>query len=123
MAQEQDEVRRFGMVNDEFAQHNQTLFITNSALSAWMPILAATATLIILGYGSHLVTTGEITLGTFAAFFSYLALLLWPVREAGAMVTQWQRGASGTQRVFEVLDYEPEIRDYASEDSANPEFP
>jgi ATP-binding cassette subfamily B protein len=123
MAQEQDEVRRFGIVNDEFAKHNQTLFITNSALSAWMPILAATATLIILGYGSHLVTTGEITLGTFAAFFSYLALLLWPVREAGAMVTQWQRGASGTQRVFEVLDYEPEIRDYASEDSANPEFP
>tara|TARA_B110000037_G_scaffold214225_1_gene269829 strand:- start:8639 stop:9535 length:897 start_codon:yes stop_codon:yes gene_type:complete len=39
------------------------------------------------------------------------------------MVTQWQRGASGTQRVFEVLDYEPEIRDYASEDSANLEFP
>ena len=123
MAQEQDEVRRFGIVNDEFAQHNQTLFITNSALSAWMPILAATATLIILGYGSHLVTTGEITLGTFAAFFSYLALLLWPVREAGSMVTQWQRGASGTQRVFEILDYEPEIRDYASEDNANLEFP
>ena len=123
MAQEQDEVRRFSIVNDEFARHNQTLFITNSALSAWMPILAATATLIILGYGSHLVTTGEITLGTFAAFFSYLALLLWPVREAGAMVTQWQRGASGTQRVFEVLDYEPEIRDYASENSANLDFP
>lgn len=115
MAQEDDEVRRFGIVNDEFARDNQVLFITNSQLSAWMPILAASGTMIIIGYGSFLVAENEITLGTFAAFFSYLALLLWPVREAGSMVTQWQRGASGTQRVFEVLDYEPEIRDDANE--------
>ncbi|MFT6435523.1 MAG: ATP-binding cassette subfamily B protein [Candidatus Azotimanducaceae bacterium] len=115
MAQEDDEVRRFGLVNDEFARDNQVLFITNSQLSAWMPILAASGTMIIIGYGSFLVAENEITLGTFAAFFSYLALLLWPVREAGSMVTQWQRGSSGTQRVFEVLDYEPEIRDDANE--------
>ena len=128
MAQEQDEVRRFGLVNDEFARDNQKLFVTNSQLSAWMPILAATATLIILGYGSHLVAKDEITLGTFAAFFSYLALLLWPVREAGSMVTQWQRGASGTQRVFEILDFEPEITDYTNSenkagDKTNKSFP
>jgi len=116
MAQEEDEVRRFAQVNDEFARHNQTLFITNSQLSAWMPVLAAVATIIIIGYGSVLVSDDTITLGTFAAFFSYLALLLWPVREAGSLVTQWQRGASGTQRVFEVLDYEPEIQDKANRD-------
>jgi len=114
MAQEDDEVRRFATVNNDFARHNLILFITNSQLSALMPVLAATATIIIIGYGSFLVSSNEITLGTFAAFFSYLALLLWPVREAGSLVTQWQRGASGTQRVFEVLDYEPEIQDRAN---------
>ena len=119
MAQEDDEVRRFAKVNDEFARDNQLLFNTNSQLSAWMPILAATATIIIIAYGSFLVIENEITLGTFAAFFSYLALLLWPVREAGSLVTQWQRGASGTQRVFEVLDYEPEIQDRANANFPN----
>ncbi|MEX2326555.1 MAG: ABC transporter ATP-binding protein, partial [Pseudomonadales bacterium] len=115
MAQEQDEVNRFSGVNSEFAQQNLNLFVTTSLLGALMPILAAVATLIIIGYGSHLVNSGDMTLGTFAAFFSYLTLLLWPVREAGAMVTQWQRGASGTARLFEILDYEPEIRDAPSE--------
>ena len=42
--------------------------------------------------------------------------MLWPVREAGSLVAQWQRGASGTARLFEILDYEPEIRDKPSED-------
>ena len=114
MAQEQDEINRFAAVNQDFADKNLDLFVTTSILGALMPILAATATLVIIGYGSYLVHMGGITLGTFAAFFSYLSLLLWPVREAGSIVTQWQRGASGTARLFEILDYEPEIRDAPS---------
>jgi ATP-binding cassette subfamily B protein len=111
MAQEQQEVDRFSRVNEEFAEDNLTLFRTSSLLGALMPILAAIATLIIIGYGSFLVSAGEITIGTFAAFFSYLALLMWPVREAGSLVTQWQRGASGTARLFEILDHKPEIQE------------
>ena len=111
MAQEDDEVNRFSGVNQEFADRNLSLFTTTSLLGALMPILAALATLIIIGYGSFLVDSGAITIGTFAAFFSYLSLLLWPVREAGSIVTQWQRGASGTARLFEILDYQPEIQD------------
>ncbi|MFT4799495.1 MAG: ATP-binding cassette subfamily B multidrug efflux pump, partial [Candidatus Azotimanducaceae bacterium] len=111
MAQEDEEISRFKNVNQDFADYNQSLFETTSFLSALMPAMAAMSTIVIIGYGSHLVTEGEITLGTFAAFFSYLALLLWPVREAGSLVTQWQRGASGTARLFEILDHEPEIAD------------
>ena len=111
MAQEDREIERFKTVNGDFVDKNIDLFITNSFLSALMPILAASGTLIIIGYGSSLLNDGEITIGTFAAFFSYLGLLLWPVREAGNLVTQWQRGASGTARLFEILDHEPEIED------------
>ncbi len=111
MAQEDDEINRFSDVNRSFADRNLTLFTTNSLLGALMPILAAMGTLVIIGYGASLVNSGEISLGTFAAFFSYLGLLLGPVREAGSLVTQWQRGASGTTRLYEILDYEPEIPD------------
>jgi len=111
MAQEGEEVGRFARVNQDFANFNLALFTTTSLLGAIMPTLAMVCTIIIIGYGSQLIAIGEITLGTFAAFFSYLALLLWPVREAGSLVTQWQRGASGTARLFEILDYRPEIED------------
>lgn len=118
MAQEGNEVTRFARVNQAFANYNLTLFTTNSLLGAIMPTLAMVCTLVIISYGSLLISIGEITLGTFAAFFSYLALVLWPVREAGSLVTQWQRGAAGTARLFEILDYHPEIKD-----SPTPVFP
>lgn len=85
-----------------------------------MPLLAGLSTVLLIGYGARLVELGEISLGTFAAFFSYLALLLWPIREAGSIVTQWQRGASGADRLFEILDQEPEIQDQQS--SPHPEL-
>jgi len=116
MVQEDREIERFAQVNQNFADRNLDLFTTTSFLGALMPILAGSGTLIIIGYGSALLGQGEIIIGTFAAFFSYLALVLWPVREAGSLVAQWQRGASGTARLFEILDYEPEIRDKPSED-------
>ncbi len=119
MAQEHEEINRFAEVNQTFAEDNLRLFKTSSLLGAIMPILAATSTLIIIGYGGYLVDSGELTLGAFVAFFSYLALLLWPVREAGSLVTQWQRGASGTARLFEILDYEPEILEQVNDDFPN----
>ena len=123
MAQEDEEINRFSRVNAEFAEDNLALFTTSSLLGAIMPVLAAAATTIIIGYGSFLVKTGDITLGTFAAFFSYLALLLWPVREAGSLVTQWQRGASGTARLFEILDYVPEIKEPDVQAQTHQQFP
>jgi len=116
MAQEHHEVDRFEKVNQDFVDRNLDLFRTTSFLGALMPILAASGMIIILSYGTFLLNAGEITVGTFAAFFSYLGLLLWPVREAGSLVTQWQRGASGTARLFEILDSAPEIEDQPSGD-------
>lgn len=111
MTQEDDEIRRFADENQDFADRNLTLFHTTSLLGALIPILAGFCMLIIIGYGSYLVNTGASTKGELVAFFAYLTLLLWPVREAGALVTQWQRGASGTTRLFQILDHEPEIKD------------
>lgn len=115
MAQEDEEVKRFLKVNQQYADDNLALFTNASLLGAWMPALAAVCTIVIIGFGSHMVTTGQITLGTFAAFLSYLVMVLWPVREAGTIITQWQRGASACQRLFEILDHEPEIQDHPSE--------
>ena len=114
MAQEEAEVIRFEEVNQRFADYNLKLFTNTSLLGAYMPVLASACTLIIIGYGSFLVQNGDITIGTLAAFFSYLGMLLWPVREVGSLVTQWQRGASGAQRLFEIRDTEPEIQDQPS---------
>lgn len=115
MAQEAEEVERFQTINQKYADDNLALFTTASLLGALMPAMAAFCMIIIIGVGSGMVASGEITIGTLVAFFSYLAMVLWPVREAGTIVTQWQRGASSVERLFEVLEREPEIVDRPSE--------
>jgi len=111
LVQEGHEVERFDAVNFDYATRFMQLTRTNSFIQGVMPWVGAMSTVIILGYGGSLVASGELSIGTFTAFFSYVSMVLWPVRQAGQMVTLWQQGASGAQRLFEVLDHVPEIAD------------
>jgi len=110
LVQERREIERFDAVNLDYTQRFYRLVAVNSWLGALMPWLGAWVTAIILGVGGALVLDGEMTVGTFTAFFTYAAMVLWPVRQAGQLITLWQQGASGCSRLFELLDYEPAIR-------------
>jgi ATP-binding cassette subfamily B multidrug efflux pump len=111
LVQERHEIERFDVVNLGYATRFMKLTRTNSFMQGLMPWVGALSTVIILGYGGSLVASGDMSIGTFTAFFSYASMVLWPVRQAGQMVTLWQQGASGAQRLFEVLDHPPEIED------------
>ncbi|MEE9556209.1 MAG: ABC transporter ATP-binding protein [Candidatus Adiutricales bacterium] len=113
-AQEDREVERFDKVNRTYAGNYLSLIKTSVSISSILPILGSASQVVILGYGGSRVLSGDISIGTFAAFFWYLNMVLWPVRDAGMMVTMVQRGASAAQRLFEILDSEPEIQDHAS---------
>jgi ATP-binding cassette subfamily B protein len=111
LVQEQAEIERFDRVNVDYVARFMALTLVNSRLAALMPWLGAFTTVTILGFGGSLVLQGDMTIGTFTAFFTYVTMVLWPVREAGNLVTQWQQGASACARLFEILDAEPEIED------------
>lgn len=113
LVQERAEIERFDAVNADYAARFMALTRVNSRLAALMPWLGAFTTVTILGAGGQRVLDGTMTIGTFTAFFTYVTMVLWPVREAGNLVTQWQQGASASARLFEVLDAEPEIADRA----------
>ncbi len=109
--QEAQEVLRFDEVNRDYADRYLDLMRTNALLSSLMPALGTACTLAVLGFGASRVLAGELSLGTFTAFFWYIGMVLWPVREAGNMVNLFQRGAAAATRLLEILDTEPEIAD------------
>jgi len=115
-AQEAREIRRLEAKSSDYAGEFQKLMFFNSALTSTMFVMTGAATIIIVGYGGSLVMAGEVTIGTFTAFIFYLGMMLSPVKEAGVMVTLFQRAASASQRIYAILDHEPEIRD--AEDAA-----
>jgi ATP-binding cassette subfamily B multidrug efflux pump len=117
LGQEDAETARFGIVNGDYAERYYELMRMNSLIASIMPVLAAVATLVILGVGGTQVLAGALSIGTFTSFFWYVGMVLWPVREAGNMVSLVQRGAAATTRLFEILDHTPEIQDQPSPDA------
>src|SRR6202012_4635166 len=61
--------------------------------------------------GGWLAIRGDVTLGTFLAFSSYLAQLTGPVRVLTNLVTIGQEARASVIRVFEVIDSKPVITD------------
>ncbi|MFJ8074820.1 ABC transporter ATP-binding protein [Streptomyces sp. NPDC096176] len=68
-----------------------------------------------LALGGWLATKGEITLGTFVAFSTYLAQLVGPVRMLAMVLTVGQQARAGVERVLDLIDTEPTIKDGTKE--------
>ncbi|MFE7773017.1 ABC transporter ATP-binding protein [Streptomyces sp. NPDC057445] len=64
-----------------------------------------------LALGGWLATRGQITLGTFVAFSAYLAQLVGPVRMLAMVLTVGQQARAGVERVLELIDTEPTMKD------------
>ena len=110
-AQEDREIARFRTISSGYAEHYYRLMVLSASLGASMTALTGISTLIIVGYGGYLVLHGALSIGTFSAFILYLGMVVAPIQQAGQMVTMFQRGSSAAARLFEVLDWQPEIRD------------
>jgi len=110
-AQEDREIERFRNISGTYADNYFRLMVLNASLGGWMTALTGVSTLIIVGYGGWLVLHGLLSIGTFSAFILYLGMVVAPVQQAGQMVTMIQRGSSAAARLFEVLDWQPEISD------------
>ena len=66
------------------------------------------AVVTILALGGHFVVMGTMSLGNFAAFNSYLLLLIFPILMIGFMSNIIAMATASYQRVFEVLDSKTE---------------
>ncbi|MFJ9780687.1 ABC transporter ATP-binding protein [Amycolatopsis sp. NPDC101161] len=73
--------------------------------------LPAAGQVAVLGIGGVLALNGSITLGTFLAFATYLATLIGPARMLSGLVVQAQLTRAGAERVYELIDAQPEVVD------------
>lgn len=116
MAQEDQEIERFNRISTHYAQMVYRATRFNAWLGLIMPILTTASPVIIIFYGGSLVMSGEITIGTFVAFFSYTMLVVWPMRMIGMSLAMFTAAAAGAERIFEVLNYEQEINEVPDAD-------
>src|SRR5580765_5960225 len=73
--------------------------------------MSGLGTVIILGYGGRLVMERQITVGELAAFILYLGMFFGPIQTMGDLYNAVLSTAASAERIFQLLDTEPQVRD------------
>ena len=84
---------------------------TRSRASPMMETLGGTAIAVVILYGGHQVISGARTPGALFSFITALLLAYQPLKSMANLNASLQEGLAAAQRIFEVLDVEPAIRD------------
>ena len=82
-----------------------------SWLSPMMHVIVSVGIGLAIGYGSHLILTGQITSGNFVSFITALIMLYTPVKSLGNNFNAVQLSFLAIERVFKVLETKPAIKD------------
>ena len=102
--------RLVGRAGDMFGSRMRSVRISarfTAGLQA-IPVLGQVA---ILAVGGWLTIRGTISIGTFLAFSTYLVQMVAPARMLAIMLTVGQQARAGAERILELLDSNPLVRD------------
>ena len=71
-------------------------------------ILSGTQILLTVCFGAVFCLRGEMTAGAYIAFLSYCALMTWPVRTLGRMISEMSKAGVSIDRIAYIMDSEEE---------------
>jgi ATP-binding cassette, subfamily B, bacterial MsbA len=108
--EEYEERRAVGLIERLFALIDQSIR-TRSRASPIMETLGGMAIAVVILYGGHQVIAGARTPGALFSFITALLLAYQPLKSLANLNASLQEGLAAAQRIFEVLDIEPTIRD------------
>jgi ATP-binding cassette subfamily B multidrug efflux pump len=119
--QEKAELRRFEELNRQYIAQNIRLVRIQGVFQPLLEVLIGATFLIVLWLGGRDVLRGQISLGSFVMFNTYMGMLVWPMIALGWVVNLMQRGRASLERINQILDEQPTIR--PPEPSARAAFP
>ena len=109
--QEQAELSEFREVSRDYLDERILAIRTWSTFFPAFRFISAVGGALVLGFGARMVVNGRLTLGTLVAFLSYITSFYQPLRRLTEIDNTFQQAIAAGQRIFELLDKEPEIQD------------
>lgn len=107
--QQDFEMEKFDEENNEFFKKNYKAAKIWANYFPILEFLGGVSTVFLLYYGGRMVINGEITLGVWYQFNSYLWMIIMPMRLLGNVVDLINRAIASGERIFSILEEKPEI--------------
>jgi ATP-binding cassette subfamily B protein len=109
--QEPRHIARFGELNDENRAANMKTVYLNAAYFPAVELLSALVTVEILVIGGIEAINGHTSTGVVFAFIAALNNFFDPIQQLSQLYTTYQSGMAALDKIFELLDEEPELSD------------
>ena len=109
--QEPAHLRRFAELNARNRDANMTTVNLNAAYFPSVELMSALATVGILLYGGFQVLNGHVEIGVLIGFIAALNGFFDPINQLSQVYTTYQSGMAALDKIFELLDTEPDLVD------------
>ncbi len=112
--QEAREVDRFGDVNEELVSRNvQVQYMWQTIFPAFA-FIGGLGGLLLWYFGGRAIAAGRLTFPEMMAFMGYMGMFTGPLGWFANLANYYATSMTSAERVFEVLDAEPDVRDAVS---------
>lgn len=118
-AQEKAQNETFAVESGDMRKANIDLNDTSALTQPIMKLLFGISYVVGILYGGNLVLRGEMSVGDYVAFNTYLGMIVNPVNSIGRIVNMLQRGMASYKRLKTLFD-EPEIPEFERRDDPTP---
>jgi ATP-binding cassette subfamily B protein len=109
--QEPRHIARFAELNDDNRKSNMTTVYLNGAYFPAVELLSALVTVEILIMGGLEVLNGNTSTGVVFGFIAALNNFFDPIQQLSQLYTTYQSGMAALDKIFELLDEQPELSD------------
>jgi ATP-binding cassette subfamily B protein/subfamily B ATP-binding cassette protein MsbA len=114
-AREDENIERFNELNRANRDANISAQGIVAAFSPTLDVLSTIGLAIVLGYGGYLALQDPplITVGLIVSFLVYVRRFFQPIQQLAQLYAQLQSALAGAERIFELVDTEPDLVDAA----------
>lgn len=110
-AVEDKELQAFDKASDNYLAARKQSFKILAHFMGSMGFFTNFTNLVVMCVGGALVTSGQLQLSDFVAFFLYIGLFMKPLLRLTAFTEIYQRGMAGYNRVHELMQQQPDFAD------------
>lgn len=110
-AQEKREVGRFASRAEDYYQTNMQSSTLRALYNPMLTVVNGVGAVLIWGVGGWQVLHNQLSAGTVIMFTGYMWQFYQPIQTLCDLSDQIQNAATAAERVFQLLDTEPEVRD------------
>ena len=102
--QEKAEMEKFTKQNDHYTALWVDMAKIMSRFWSVSDIFSGIQVMLVVIFGAHFCIGGSLTAGEYIAFISYNAMLVWPIRQLGRMISEMSKAGVSIDRVFYIMN-------------------